>query len=605
MLSSRMRLIPVVVTVGAALTMSACTKVTPTASPTAPTSNTGATSNAPTSSGDAPVAGGVLKVVGSEDFVPFDFITPSTATAGILRGVARQLVSYRSGPEFSSVVGGVVADVATEVPQPENGTTYTFTLRDGVVWDLATPRPVTAGDFARGIKRLCNPVAGGYHASYFAETIEGMGEFCDGFGKLGEKAKAGALKKYIESNDVAGLTAKDDKTLVVNLNAPAGDFLNMMALTAASAVPVESLSYLPGSDGFRKNFVSNGPYKVDSYSAGKALSFVRNPNWTAESDPLRKAYVDEIEIELGLDEGQAQTQIEEGNADYAANLFVPTTTLATASGDPRLHSATDGSNQYVAINVNSNSAKGALKNPAVRQALNVATDKTAVIQVNGGPDAAAPLNTILTPQVLGYKPSEAYKTPDDAGDPDAAKKLLADAGYADGVKLRLFYAEGGKGGDMAQALQESWKKAGITVELKGMDRSTLGPLVIDPKSRKSGWDLVIAPAWTPDWYGNAARTFFVPLISSKGADQFGTSNYGGYANAEVDKLIEEAIAEADANKAADIWAKADELAMKDAPWVPLFTSKLSFYQSERLQDWAWNGTGFPDYTNMWLDPDQA
>ncbi|MDQ1702968.1 MAG: peptide/nickel transport system substrate-binding protein [Frankiaceae bacterium] len=603
MLSRRSRTAPVVLVAGIAL-LAGCTKVdVPSASPGATTSGDvtptfGGTATGDTSTPTAsatPAPGGVLKLVGARDVDVFDFTSGSAPTQNILRGVSRQLVSYQSGKQFTDVVGRVVADAATNVPLPFDGTSYTFTIRDGVMWNLPTPRPVTSADFARGIKRQCNPVAGGYYASYYSDTIAGLADFCTGFAKLGEKATAAQLKNYLEKHAVAGLSTPDDKTLVVKLNAPAGDFLNMMALSAASALPIESLGYLPGSDAFRKNFVSDGPYTVDSFDPGKSMKLVRNPSWTAASDPIRKAYVDEVDVTIGLNEGTAQTEIEGGTADFATDLFVPVSTLATSAGDARLQSVTDGSTQYLAFNTQSPAAGGALGKVAVRQALNIATDKAGVIQVYGGPDIAQPLNTILTPQILGYRPTDTYKTPDDAGDPATAKQMLTAAGFPNGLTVRLFYANGGKGGDIAQAIQDSWKKAGVTVQLKGMDGNVLGPLVGNPANRNGGWDIVVAPAWTPDWYGNGARTFFSPLIETGGY-----GNYGGYSSPAVDALIKQALAEPDGNRAADIWAQADQATMKDAPWVPLFTGKTSFFHSERLQGWSWDGLAFPDYTNVWL-----
>ncbi|MCU1677527.1 MAG: hbpA 3 [Frankiales bacterium] len=611
MLFKRSRTAPAVLVAGAALVLAACTKVeVPTTSAGAATSPT-TTASTPTTTGTAtspvpsqstvatPTRGGTLQLVGRGDVDVFDFTSGSTPTASLLRGVSRQLVSYAPGREFTDVVGHVVADAATEVPLPVDGKSYTFTLRDGIQWDLPTPRAVTSLDFARGLKRQCNPVAAGYFSSYYSDTIAGMADFCTAFGKLGEKATAPQMKKFLESHPVAGLKTPDDKTLVVTLNAPAGDFLNMMALTAASAVPVEMLSYVPGSDALRKHFVSDGPYKVESYVAGKSMKLVRNPVWTADSDPIRKAYVDGVDIELGVAEGAAQTQIEGGTVDFSTDATVPVTALSTLAGDPRLQSVTDGSTTYLVFNTLSPSAGAALSKAAVRAALNVATDKAGVIQVNGGPDIAQPLNTVLTPQILGYRPTDLYKTPGDQGDPAAAKSALAAAGYPKGLKLRLFYANGGKSGDIAQAIQESWKLAGVDVEIKGMDGNTaLGPLIGNPANRATpapgGWDIAL-PSWGPDWYGNAARTFFSPLIDSNGY-----ANYGGYSNPAVDALIGQALAEPDGNRAADIWAQADAATMKDAPWVPLFTSKTSYFHSERLQNWLWDGLAHPDYTNVWL-----
>jgi len=64
--------------------------------------------------------------------------------------------------------------------------------------------------------------------------------------------------------------------------------------------------------------------------------------------------------------------------------------------------------------------------------------------------------------------------------------------------------------------------------------------------------------------------------------------------------VDQALAEPDANRAADIWAQADAATMQDAPWVPLFTVKTTFMHSDRVQNWSWTALAFPDYTSVWL-----
>ena len=545
----------------------------------------------------------MLKLVGARDPAVFDVITADASTQNILHGLTRQLVSYPSGKQFSDVVGRVVADAATQVPLPVDGTSYTFTLRDGVAWDVPTPRAVTSADFARGIKRQCNPVAGGFYASYFTATIAGLADFCSGLGALTANATAAQLRAYVETHPVAGLATPDDRTLVVTLTAPAGDFLNMMALTAASAVPIESLDYLPGTAAQRAHFVSDGPYAVQAYTAGTSMTLTRNPAWVQASDSVRKAYVDEVDIAFGRTEAQAQAQIDAGTVDFTTDLFTPADRAAdtpavltpgapTTPGPPPVESVTDGSSSYLAFNLTS--PVSALRTTEVRQALALATDKNAVVQVSGGPRVVQTLGTILTPQILGFRPAPGPGNARDAGDPAAAKRALAAAGYPSGMPLRLAYPTSGSAPQVAQAIRQAWEAAGVTVVLTPTDPDALRTPLNRRGRGAPSWDVALS-RWSPTWYGNAARTFFSMLIRS-GAP----GNVGHYSNPAVDGLISQALAEPDPNRAADIWAQADAATMADPPWVPLFTGRSSFSQSTRVRGWAWDGLAMPDYTQVWL-----
>jgi peptide/nickel transport system substrate-binding protein len=588
----------------------ACTPIplpTSSVSPTvAPASSPPATEPAPTPTSTSPspvpspVPGGSLRLAAGRDDGLFDVTSNDAPTQNLLRGLSRQLVSYRSGRQFSDVVRTVVADAAQDVPLPIDGTTYTFRIRDGVSWDLPIPRPVTSGDFARGIKRLCNPVAPAYQATYFTQTIAGMAAFCQGLRALGPKATARAMRSYIEGHNPDGLSTPDPRTLVVRLTASAGDFLNMMALSAASALPIESLAYLPGSDAARRHFVSDGPYRVATYVSGRSLHLVRNPVWTAESDPIRHAYVEDVQIDFaGTGGGSSTTGGSPAAATPAAGAVpdftlgpLPTSAVTGAQADPLVETVTNGAISYVVVNARSTAERAALRDVTVRAAVAAAADRSAIVGVVGGPDAAQPLATVLPPQILGFRPwpGGAQVT----GEPLLARAELAAAGHPRGVALKLVYVDVGPNARVAQVLQRSWKAAGIVVSLAGVAPADVHALTTDP-ARQRSWDLLLPSAWRPDWYPNGARSLFVPLLSPAGG-----ANYGGYRDAALERLIDQALAEPDANKSADIWAQADRTATAAVADVPLYTGRSFFVRSARVRNWLWDASALPDWTNVWL-----
>ncbi|HVE74824.1 MAG TPA: ABC transporter substrate-binding protein [Mycobacteriales bacterium] len=552
---------------------------------------------------DKAVTGGTLKMLGGGDI---DHMDPAaayyTVSYTLLRGITRQLVSYPY-TEDETAANTPVADMATEIKEATNGgKTYEFTIRDGVQWDLPSgPRQVTGADAARGFKRLCNPVQPTGAMGYFVGVIEGMKEFCDPFAKVAGTIPA--IKKYVEEKEISGIKHEGNK-ITINLVQPAGDFLNILALPFASAAPVETLNYLPDSPQYRQNFISNGPYKVEKYVADKNIELIRNPAWKKDSDPLRKAYVDRISITQGSDEGPVFQQLQAGTADMQWDTNVPTANVPAlkAAKDPNLVFVKNGStNPYLTINSLSPNAKGALKNVKVRQAINYAVNKKAIIQVLGGPDGNEPLGQILTPPILGYKKFDPYATPESAGDPAKAKAMLAEAGYPNGLELIYLFRNKGKAPAIAATMQAELLKSGIKLKLKQVPPADFYTQNLQKPSvtKAGGWDLA-APGWNPDWQGNAARSFFVPLLDGRNCGE-GSTNYNCYNSPEVNKLIDQALAESDQAKAADLWHEADKKVMADAPWVPITTGKTPTYHSKRVQNYfifPFGNNG--DITNVWL-----
>lgn len=550
-----------------------------------------------------PQSGGVLRILATGE--P-DHMDPTSAgmvnTNNYMRAVSRQLISYAASND-AEVALTPVGDLATEVPQPsEDGLSYTFTLRQGAMWDAPSgPRQITSTDVERGIKRSCNPVLGSPMQTYFTSLIEGMAEFCDGFAKV--DADAGAIKTYIEDNDIPGITQPDDATVTFHLKERAGDFIYMLSLVNASPEPVEALDYMPDGPDYRANYVSSGPYTVGEYVPDTIIRLVRNPAWDAESDPIRKAYVDEIEITMGLQADAIMQQLQSGDADLAYDINIPTAILAMlqATGDDKLVPISAGNTNFLFINTVSDNNNGALKDLRVRQALAYAVDKAAIVQQWGGPAVAEPVGGIFGLGVLGHHDFDLYPSPDSKGDPDKAKALLAEAGFPDGITLKMPYRNKDLEVATAQTLQASLARAGITIELIPVTAADYYSkfMTNQANTRDGVWD--IAPVgWTPDWVGGAARSVFQPQFTFDGTHQ--TYNYTDYNNDEANRIATEAINATTPEETARLWAQVDELVMTDIPVVPLIANKNPRYHGAAVQNYQVFALGVEgDWTNIWID----
>lgn len=550
-----------------------------------------------------PQTGGTLRILATGE--P-DHMDPTLAgmvpTNNLMRAISRQLISYEASADPVAAIKPV-GDLATEAAQPtDNGLTYTFKLRQGAMWNAPSgPRQITSADVERGIKRLCNPHMQTSTLTYFTSLIGGLAEFCDGFMKV--EPTAAAMKKYMEENDVSGVETPDDQTVVFKLKERAGDFIYMLSLPNPAPVPVEALDYVPDSPDYRAHFVGSGPYTIGEYTPDTSLKLVRNPAWKAESDPLRKAYVDEIEITMGLQADAIMQQIRAGDADLAYDVNVPTAILATlaAAGDEKLTAMSAGNTNFLFINTVSDNNKGALKDPRVRHALQYAVDKAAIVQQWGGPTVAEPVGGIFGLGVLGYHNFDLYPSPDSKGDPEKAKALLAEAGFPDGITLKMPYRNKDLEVATAATIQASMARAGIKLELTPVTAADYySKFMTNPANTKGGnWD--IAPVgWTPDWVGGAARSVFQPQFTFDGTHQ--TYNYTDYNNPKANELATQAINATTPEETGKLWAQVDETVMTDAPVVPLIANKNPRYRSEAVKNYLPYALGVEgDWTNIWVE----
>ena len=109
--------------------------------------------------------------------------------------------------------------------------------------------------------------------------------------------------------------------------------------------------------------------------------------------------------------------------------------------------------------------------------------------------------------------------------------------------------------------------------------------------------------WCPDYAGDAARSFIVPLLDGRSIQPSGNSNYGEYNDAAVNTMIDQALAEPDRAKRAQLWGAIDKKIMEAAPWVPYLYDKTQFFWSSRLKIFQFTPwTAEFDPAAIWLNP---
>ncbi|HET7310730.1 MAG TPA: ABC transporter substrate-binding protein [Mycobacteriales bacterium] len=549
------------------------------------------------SDGGTPVKGGTLNVLSSTDTDYLDQnVSYYSAGYAYLRPINRQMYSYSSQEGHTT---DVVPDIATGSPQiSSDGLTYTIKLRSGVFWNTTPKRQVVAADVVRGVKAACNPVQPFGGLPDFDFLIEGYKDYCAGFAKVGQSAKA--IADYMEKTDFAGFSAPDPQTVVIKLTQPASFFTAMLAMPVFSPRPVEYDAYVPASTQLAQHTLSDGPYQVDSYQPTKKITYVRNAAWDPSTDSQRKAYVDKIIVtmtDLDPEVTLKQLQTDSPSADLAMT-GVTSSDVPGLMSDPHLNLQTEvASNPYLLFNTQSPNNNGALQKVQVRQALSYALNRAHLDQVAAGPKVSPTLSHVLPPAIHGSQNFDLYPN-----SPTKAKQLLQQAGVK-GLTLKfLFRPSSNTAKKMFQVVQQDLGAIGVKVTAFGVpDADFYTKYLQKPDSAKKGqWDLSLA-GWAPDWYGDAALSFFAPLFDGRILPPT-SSNFGLFNDAKVNACIDKATKEKDLNTANQDWNECDHDVMAAAAVFPILSPNRANYYPAHTHGTVYSPVwDMADMTNVWLD----
>ncbi|WP_432838568.1 ABC transporter substrate-binding protein [Dactylosporangium sp. CA-092794] len=499
--------------------------------------------------------GGTLYVLTQDTSIDLDPARNLNLPTTWLGLVGRRLTNWDVRPGQAPKL---VPDLATDLGKPSaDGLTWTFTLKDGITYEDGTP--VTSRDIKYGVERSFAPqLAGGlaYHKVILKD--------------------AGGYTGPYDGADLAAVSTPDDKTIVFHLAYPYGDWPWIVSTPAFVPVPKDKDD--PKTYGTKPS--ATGPYKVDSNTTGVSLTLVRNERWSAATDPVRTAGPDRIVFKLGqnlstttqtllADVGDAKNSFN-ANPLGAADLALVNNNAAAKS---RLVTSDAGSLFYLALNAQ----RGALSDVRVRQALEYAVDRRAVIIAQGGPGAAVKASTLITPGIPGRQDYDLYPA-GDSGDPDKAKSLLAQAGHDRDLKLTLWVANDEQSQAIGQAVQQGLQRAGVAVTMVPLDPATM--YTDATGDAPPGYDLMLS-WWLPDFpsaWGNVYPLFHSSQIGGGGY------NLSRFKDPEVDTLLNAAVAEPDLTKAQQLWAQADRAVMQSAPVIPLTFGRNAFLRGSNVQN---------------------
>jgi oligopeptide transport system substrate-binding protein len=500
--------------------------------------DTTATDNATTSESSgtdstAATGGNVLKVHFDVEVASLD---PQIATDGTSFEV---IAATTEGLYSVDAEGSPILALAEKVDKSEDGLTYTFTLRDAQ-WSNGTP--VTANDFVFAWRRLVDPVVASEYS--FIAAIANI-------------KNAAAITSGEVPVDQLGVTAKDDKTLVVNLDVPVPFFESLLAFP--SFLPVNEAFFTEKGDSFGTSpdtVLSNGPFILTAYEpAATSISLAKSTTyWDAA-----KVSLDGIEYQVIKDSQQTMLSYQNGDLDVAT---LSGEQVEQFQADPEFHSIMAGYLWYISPN----QTVAGLENLNLRMALALAYDKESIaknILKDGSivADFAVPTKLATGPDGKDFRETTGtYLSTDKAKAVEYWDKAKAELGISE-VKYTMIVEDTESATNVAQFIQSEIQTTlpGVTIEIQTMPKK-------NRVERLQAGDFELGlTRWGPDY---ADPMTYLDMWTTGSPN-----NYGFWSNADYDAIVNSAKSgdlALDINKRWEELKKAEKIVMDEAVIFPVY-----------------------------------
>ena len=496
--------------------------------------------------------------------------------AQVFQGVYDGLVAFRKvdGPGSFDVV----PDLAEALPTPANGgRRYVFTLRKGLTF--SDGRKLTVEDAAASLRRIFK--VSGPTAGTFYNRIVGAAACL--------KAPAGCtLAGGVVADAAAG-------TLTINLTEPDPEFLFKLAVPHAVILPADA----PAKDVGVNALPGTGPYKIEAYDPKKQLRLVRNPNfrlWSADAQP--DGYVDEIDYDFGLADEDQVTAIANGQGDWMFNP-VPADRLNELGTKyaKQVHVTPLTALYYLPMNTR----LAPFDKLQVRQAVNLAIDRAALVKIYGGTNLATPTCQILPKDFPGHQPycpwtqspGSVWRAPDLA----RARQLVKESGTA-GQKVTVISEDTAIGKQVGVYVQSVLADLGYDTSLKLLSFAVEFVYTQNTRNKVQ----ISYSQWYQDY---PAPSNFLNVLFSCGSFHEGSDasvNISGLCDKGLDAELAKAMATGITDPAAANaqWAAIDRHVTDLAPVVPMFNPKQVDFVSRRVGNYRFSGQFYFLFSQAWV-----
>ena len=481
----------------------------------------------------------------------------------------------------------------------EDATQYTFKIRKGVMFhddecfEGGKGREVTAKDVKYCLDRLCSYATDNKGYDFVKERIVGA-EAHHAATKNGEQPEGG----------VEGVKMLDDYTIQINLQKPFSSFLHILAMPFGFVFPKEAVDKY-GLE-MRNKTVGTGPFYLKRIAEDEAVLLLKNPNyWGKDASGNQLPYLDGIRFSFIKDQMSALLEFKKGNVDMIYRLPLQLTD-EIVSRDGKLQG------EYTEFQLQEKAAMSVqyygflntgdmFKDKRVRQAFCYAIDRQKIVDftLKG---AGVPGNYGIVPP--SFSSFDATKVKGYEYNPDKARRLLGEAGYENGKdfpKVTLQINSGGtRNEQVAEAIQKMIAETlNINIDIVKMpfaqhlENTEAGKFNL----WRAGW---IADYPDPENFLNLLWGAHLPEDPSEGTEYLNTFRY---RSETFDQYFEEALRTVDDEKRAELYAKANQAAINDAPLLPIYYDKDRRLLQSYVREFAQNAMEYRNLRATYFVPD--
>ena len=422
---------------------------------------------------------------------------------------------------------GVQPGLATEVTPSADGLSYTVTLRPGI--KFADGSPITPEDVKWSLDRARNPDNGIWNF-----TLASIKSVATGNGEV-----------------------------TITLTRPDATLRAALATFNSAIMPKALFEAAPGAtdaekaQAFAEKPIGSGPFMISEWQRGSYMVMDKNPYyWEMGADGKPLPYLDRVRFEIVTDDNTRILRLQAGELQGAESI--PLSRVAELKADSRLDMELFPSTQVNTVLLNNrpklnDGSVNPLADVRVRQALNYATNKEALIQVvafgNG-----TPMQSYMSSTTPLYAAQPGYPY-----DLEKAQALLTEAGYADGFNVTILTTTGSANDvALATALQDMWGALGVKITIEQLEAATEAE-----RYRSANFDMRVA-GWTNDINDPSQITSYFAIFANV------ESLYTGFQNDQIDTLFASSQGELDTAKRADEYRQIQSIYMEQAPIVFLY-----------------------------------
>ena len=475
----------------------------------------------------------VVVAVGSN----FTTIDPYDANDTLSQAVAKSFYQGLFGLDKEMKLKNVLAESYTV---SDDGLTYTVKLREGIKFQDGTD--FNAAAVKANLDRASDP--------------------------------ANHLKRYNLYKNIAKTEAVDPTTVKITLKQPFSAFINILAHPATAMISPAALEKYGKEIGFHP--VGTGPYALDTWNQ---TDFVKVKKFAGYWQPgLPK--LDSITWRPVADNNTRAAMLQTGEAQFAFPIPYEQAALLEKNKNIELMASPSIMQRYISMNV----TQKPFDNPKVREALNYAINRQALVKVAFA-GYATPATGVVPPSIAYAQSYQPWPY-----NPAKARELLKEAGYPNGFSTTLWSSHNHSTAQkVLQFTQQQLAQVGIKAQVTAMDAGQRAAEV-EGKGQKESNVRMFYTGWSAST--GEADWALSPLFASQNWPPT-LFNTAFYSNKQVDEDLAQALKTNDPAEKARLYKAAQDIIWQESPWIPLVVEKLVSAHSKNLTGfWIMPDTGF-------------